>query len=144
MLISDPSRDSPHKVNYHSGGMLLSQPGVSTGCYSKIKTSTVLPLLTYPVLANSTLLQMSKKSTWLELNQLSVADQIIDHFNLAHGVRAVEKGFVNYCTTAVSAIVQAAAFDNTSLSADNGDLPVTALSFDIYAMPVTIVREFQQ
>jgi len=143
MLISDPPMDSPHKVHYYSGGMLISHPGDPAGCYSKIKTSTALPLLTYPVLANSTLLQMSAKATWLELNQLGVADQIIDHFNLTHGIRAVEKGFVNYCTTAVSAIVQASTIDNTSRSADNGDLPGTDLPFDIYAMPVTIVREFQ-
>lgn len=144
MLISDSPKDSPHNVSYYSGGVLLSQSaGESAGCYSIIKADTAFPLLTYPVLANSTLLQMSRKATWLELDRLSVTDNIYDHFNLAHGIRAVEKGFVNYCTTAVSASVHASTIENISGSADDRELTSVALPFDIYSMPVTIIREFQ-
>jgi len=112
MLISRASDGSKRKLAHYSAAILLSQTGTGPACVNT-DIYSIMGLTTCPVVTNSGQLLMTRKDTWLQIQDLAPDSDAISFDHVDFGVKALAMGYYNYCTTAISASVHPAPVINS-------------------------------
>ncbi|MGE7413199.1 glycosyltransferase family 2 protein [Methylobacterium tarhaniae] len=72
--------------------------------YEALPTDEALAMTTYPVVANASLLMASRKRVFQEIGGFAPDYELRSHCDIEFGLRAVQAGYLNLCTTALTAI----------------------------------------
>jgi hypothetical protein len=103
ILIKEAAEKSERTVQYRSGGIYPLQTKTGDIACSELDTYAVFPCATYPVAANSSLLSVARTDIWKKLHNSETAGFLDEYGDIVYGVNAVNAGYLNLCTSIVSA-----------------------------------------
>ncbi|MBC7803462.1 MAG: hypothetical protein H7Y16_06245 [Candidatus Parcubacteria bacterium] len=93
-------------ASFRSGGIFPS-PGAGSSdprmTFSETHCLSVFPFATYPVAANSSALFMVRADVWAKIGGFDAAAFPDAHGDIDYGMRAISEGYVQFCTSTISA-----------------------------------------
>ena len=106
MLVREMFLTKGSPIGFHSGGLFpthLSFAGSPNMIFREVETTAAFPLATYPVAGNTFRLSMIRADVWKKLGGLDEETFPFVQHDLDFSLRAIKAGYVNLCTSAISA-----------------------------------------
>jgi hypothetical protein len=104
------------RLSFCGAGYFLAGLSFSTSpalAYEALPTDEVLAMATYPVAANTSLLMASRKRVFQEIGAFSSEYHSTSNTDIDFGLRAIQAGYLNLCSTALTAIAGETALPGT-------------------------------